>query len=216
MARTSWEAFGRSVQAPGSPIDLIPRFLLSDLAPDEDLAERHRLDAIGFVHLEHALRDLYAAPLDFGPGEHPFPTAYCRQITTLRFDITAHSEQLLAEFRERGGAIRRMELHSLENLANIPEAVIVNSTGYGARALFQDNSVIPVRGQIGWLPPQPELRYSLLWRNLSIVSREDGMVVQLGASSDAMGWNDDNEEPDRAESERAVRELAELQARMRD
>lgn len=216
MARISWETLGRSVQSGTSAIDLLPRYMLSDLAPEEDVAQRHREDPIGFLHLEHKLRDLYAEAVDRGPGQHPFPTNYCRQITTLRFNITAHSQQLLSELRGRGGEIRRTDLYSVQDLAAIPEQVIVNCTGYGARALFGDDSVIPIRGQIGWLQPQPELRYSILYRNLSVVTRDDGIVVQLGASSDSMGWNDDNEQPDRAESERAVREFADVQARMRD
>lgn len=215
MARESWKSFGRLLPMPGSPIDVIPRYLLSELAPDEDVAERHREDPIGFVHLEHRLRDLYDAPVDLGPGEHAFPTAYCRQISTLRFNITGYSQQLTEEFREAGGEVRRAEFHSAADFATLAQDVIVNCTGYGARALLQDESITPVRGQIGWLPSQPEAAYSLLWEKLSMVARGDGIVVQLGASSDDTGWNDASEEPNRAESERAVRELAALQSRIR-
>lgn len=215
MARRSWENFGRSLEMPGGPIESHRRFLLSELPPEEELEKRHREDRIGFVHLEHRLRDLYVPAVDLGPGEHPFPTAYCRQISTLRFNIAEYSRQLLSEFREAGGETRRAEFRSPAEFAGIAEPVVVNCTGYGARALFGDESITPVRGQIGWLPAQPEVDYSLQWVRLSVVPRADGVVVQVGASSDDTGWNDDSEEPNRAESERAVQQVAELQRGMR-
>ena len=46
-------------------------------------------------------------------------------------------------------------LHTLR--AALPERTIVNCTGYGARALFGDELLIPVRGQIARLVPQPEV-----------------------------------------------------------
>ena len=75
-----------------------------------------------------------------------------------------------------------------------------------------DDSLIPIRGQINWLPAQPEVDYSLQWQNLNVVSRPDGMVVQLGAGGDAAGWKDPGEDPDPAEAEAAIRKLAQLQA----
>lgn len=215
MARRSWQSFGRLLELPGRPIAFHPRYMLSELPPEEDVAERHREDRIGFVHLEHRLLDLYARPLDMGPGAHPFPSAYVRRISTLRFNITEYSQRLLSEFREAGGEIRRAEFHGPGDFAELREPLLVNCTGYGARALLGDESLIPVRGQIGWLPAQAELQYSLLWKRLSVVPRGDGIVVQVGASSDDTGWTDDSEEPDRAESEQAVRTLAALQAGIR-
>lgn len=215
MARETWRMFGRALELPGRPIEFHDRYLLSELPPDEEIAERYREDRIGFAHLEHRLRGLYAPAADFGPGEHPFPTAYCRKLSTLRFNITEYTQALMAEFRERGGKMLRAMFQSPAEFGGIPEQVVVNCTGYGARALFGDESLVPVRGQIGWLPAQPELRYSLLWKRLSVVPRADGVVVQVGASSDDTGWSEDDEEPRRTESEDAVRRLAELQRRTR-
>lgn len=211
MARASWAEFGQFTNRQGSAITFHSRFLLSELEPGAELQRRHAEDRIGFVHLEPRLRDLYVKPQDFGPGEHPFPVAFCRRISTLRFNITEYSQQLLAQFRERGGEVRRASFRAPAEFASIVEPVIVNCTGYGARALLGDDSVMPVRGQIGWLPAQTEVQYSLQWQRLSVVPRGDGVVVQVGASSDNTGWNDANEEPNRAESEEAVRALAALQ-----
>ena len=211
MARRSWAVYQHSLDLPGKPVELHNRYLLSELPPDEEIAQRHREDWIGFAHLDQTLRDLYAAPVDLRPGEHPFPTAYCRQISILRFNITAYSEQLMTMFRQAGGVIVQREFRSPNEFGALREDTLVHCTGYGAKALFDDASVTPVRGQIGWLPAQPEVEYSLQYGRLSVVSRGDGVVVQVGASSDDTGWNDAGEQPNREEAEDAVRRLARLQ-----
>ena len=91
---------------------------------------------------------------------------------------------------------------------------MINCTGYGARALWKDESIVPVRGQIGWLPPQPEVTYGLSYHGVSVVSRSDGIVVQAVDGGDLRGYQDANEAPIRAESEKAVGVLEDLYARM--
>ncbi len=90
------------------------------------------------------------------------------------------------------------------------QPVVVNCTGYGARALMGDESVIPVRGQIAWLAPQPEVHYGLYYRSVSILPRSDGIVVQYVGDSDMWGYGVDTETPDRAEAERAIATVAML------
>ncbi len=212
MARHAWAAYAALLRVPGDPVALHDRYEFSNLPPAAAITARHRADPIGFAHLEQRIADLYPPAKDLGPGEHVFPTRWCRRTSTLRFNITALSEHLLATFRARGGTLHRAEFHTASELFRLPEAVIVNCTGYGARALFGDDSLVPVRGQIGWLPPQPEVQYSLQWEQLSVVGRADGIVVQMGAASDETGWNDATETPDRAEAEEAVCLLAAWQS----
>ena len=209
MTRT----YGR-LQGPGRPVEFHDRYTLSDLPPAEAAAKRAREDAIGFVHLETRLADVLPPSEDFGPGEHAFPSAYARRAPVLRFHLAPYAQSLETEFRERGGCIVRTEFHSPADLLRLPEPALVHCTGYGARALFGDESLIPVRGQIAWLPPAPELDYSLVWRDLSVVPRADGTVIQLGAQGDALGWRDASETPDGAEAERALGMAAELFERM--
>jgi glycine/D-amino acid oxidase-like deaminating enzyme len=91
--------------------------------------------------------------------------------------------------------------------------VVINCPGYGARALWKDESIVPVRGQIGWLIPQPELTYGLYYRDVSIVPRRDGIVVQALEGGDMKGYGVDTETPNRPESEAAVAVIAELYSR---
>ena len=107
----------------------------------------------------------------------------------------------------------RAEFATLSDVAHLKENTIINCTGYGARALCKDESIVPVRGQIGWLIPQPELTYGLYYNGVSMLARRDGIVVQVLEGGDMRGYNDANETVDRAESENAVKVLADLYAR---
>lgn len=204
MARHSFAAYQHWLHLPGRPVELHDRYTLSDLPPDEAWAQRVGEDPIGFARLEDRIADLYSPSVDYGPGAHPFATAYCRQTSGYRFNIDEYSRHLQAEFHERGGVTRVAEFHTLAELLELTEPIIINCSGYGARALLGDESLIPVRGQIAWLPPQPDLPYSLIWGDLNLVPRTDGTVVQWGAQGDGTGWQDPGEEPDTAEAKSAL------------
>jgi len=56
--------------------------------------------------------------------------------------------------------------------------------------------------------------YGVFYRDVNVLPRRDGMVVQALEGGDLKGYKDDNETPDRAEAERAVAVIAELYSRM--
>ena len=114
---------------------------------------------------------------------------------------------------EAGGQIRRREFHAPSELAELQEKVVINCPGYGARALWKDESITPVRGQIGWLIPQPEARYGLWYKDVGVLSRRDGIVVQALEGGDMKGYGDDHEVVDRAETDKAVGVISELFSR---
>jgi glycine/D-amino acid oxidase-like deaminating enzyme len=130
------------------------------------------------------------------------------------FNITAYVHQLTEDFQLNGGKILHREFHSPSEFAELPQPVILHSTGYAARSLFGDNSLTPVRGQIGWLIPQPEVTYGLYFDHLSVLARRDGIVIQPSPQGEATGWNDPSEAPDRAAAEAGIRQLQNLYARM--
>ena len=109
--------------------------------------------------------------------------------------------------------IRQREFHTPAELAQLPQKVVIDCPGYGARALWRDERIVPVRGQIGWLIPQPEVKYGLYYRDVGMLSRRDGIVVQALDGGDMKGYNNADETADRAESERAVAAIAPLFAR---
>jgi glycine/D-amino acid oxidase-like deaminating enzyme len=56
---------------------------------------------------------------------------------------------------------------------SLEENVIVNCTGLGARDLFGDGELTPVKGQLVVLVPQPEVDYSMG----GMMPRSDGIVL---------------------------------------
>ena len=215
MTRTSWHYFQNFLGLPGTPIEFTDRYYLSD--PHPAVAEQQKIDSdqIGFVNYQSRIADLIPAPpQDLPPGSHPFPTRWARRRSELMFNITAYSHQLTEDFQRNGGKIIAREFHSPSEFAALSQPVILHCTGYAARSLFGDDSLTPVRGQIGWLIPQPEANYGIYINNLGILSRRDGVVVQLNSQGEASGWNDDTETPNRAEAEDGVLQLRALYARM--
>jgi glycine/D-amino acid oxidase-like deaminating enzyme len=148
------------------------------------------------------------------PGSHPFPTRYAWRTSSLTFNIAGYTRQLVTDFLVEGGTIKRAEFHSPSELNQVAQRVVINATGYGARALWKDESIVPVRGQLAWLIPQPEVNYGLFYKNVGVLARRDGIVVQDLGKGDMEGYNDSNEEPNRGAAESAVQVVGELYARM--
>ncbi len=78
------------------------------------------------------------------------------------------------------------EFRSRQELKRLPEQVIFNCTGLGAKALFDDAQLEPVRGQLEVLLPQPEIDYCYLGGGY-MFPRRDGIV--LGGTWDHGDWS---------------------------
>ena len=61
-----------------------------------------------------------------------------------------------------------------------------------------------MRGQINWMPAQPNAGYGLYFQDVYVLSRGDGLVVQYTGPTDDYGYGIENESPDRGEMSRAV------------
>ncbi len=215
MARTSWHYYQSFLGLPGDPVEFTDRYLLSDLHPEAAEQQKRDEDPLQFIYLNHRIRDIGRHFEDLPQGSHPFPTKWARRKSDLMFNITAYSHQLTEDFLLNGGRIVTREFHTPAELLQLPQPVLLHSTGYGARSLFADHSITPVRGQIAWLIPQPEANYGLYLGDLGVLSRRDGIVVQLNAQGEASGWNDPSEQPDHAEAEAGIRMLQDLNATMK-
>jgi glycine/D-amino acid oxidase-like deaminating enzyme len=126
------------------------------------------------------------------------------------FNLSSYTHTLMSEFAADGGRFELAEFNSLEELGRIREKTFVNCTGYGARTLFNDQSVIPVRGQLALMMPQSEVNYGLFYRSISFVPRRDGWVFQDVGPNDYYGYDIDSTTPDRDEAVRAVQTIAGL------
>jgi len=103
--------------------------------------------------------DLFTYRGDLVPGEHPFGQRYARRMVTMQIDPGTLLRQLTADFQLAGG---RFVIHSFADRADVlalRENVIFNCTGLGAAALFDDPDLLPAKGQLVYLPPDPGIDY---------------------------------------------------------
>jgi len=207
MARRSFASYQRFLGLPGNPVEWVDRYSLSDT----DFAKRPSTPIVlpngstdSFVDYRERVNNLVPRQEDLPAGSHPFRMPYVRKTTTMMFNVADLSHQLESDFLLAGGRFVPMELHDPGDFARIREKTIINCTGYGARALMRDESVIPVRGQIAWLLPQPDVHYGLQYEHVSVLARRDGIVVQQQGRDESSGFNNDDETPDHAAAIEAV------------
>jgi glycine/D-amino acid oxidase-like deaminating enzyme len=214
MTRASYATWQSYVGLPGDPVSWNDRYTLSDLPPDEMRAALHATEVTGFAHYSDLVADISPRSQLFGPGTHPFATRYALRNSQMTFNVAGLAHLLTSDFLMAGGRIETAEFHQPSDLGRLKEKVIINCTGYGARALFRDESVVPVRGQIAWLLPQAGVDYGLFYDNVSVLGRRDGIVVQDMGPNDGFGFNDPDETPDRAAADASVRTIARLWPRV--
>ncbi len=213
MARTSFKAYRSYLGLPGDPVEWLDTYDVSDLAPGAPAADPP--GGLEFARYRSRIRDIMPRGRLLSAEESPFEASTVGLGASLTFNIADYGHTLLSDFLLAGGRIRQREFHAPAELGALPEKVVINCPGYGARALWKDDSVVPVRGQIGWLIPQPEARYGVSYNGVYIVSRRDGVVVQAVSGGDMRGYGDDHEVVDRDESLKSVAIVADLMGRLR-
>jgi len=213
MARTSFKTYRGYLGLPGHPVEWTDRYVLWDDPASGAITRDGPQGALEFAAYHSRIRDLTPRAETMAPGTTPFPNAHVLRYEAMQFNIADYGHTLMNDFLTAGGALRRMEFHSPADLTQITEKVVINCPGYGARALWMDRSIIPVRGQIAWLIPQAEVNYGVIYKDVATLSRSDGIVVQAIEGGDMKGYNDDNETPDRAEAVKAVATIAQLYGR---
>jgi glycine/D-amino acid oxidase-like deaminating enzyme len=134
-----------------------------------------------------------------GPGQHPFPVASVARYDTLYVEPSRFLRQLLRDFQIAGGKIEVRSFAAPAELATLPERVIVNCTGLGARELFGDTELRPARGQLEILLPQNEIQYAFSGEAGYMFPRPDGIV--LGGTFELDQWST---EPDPLVTERLL------------
>lgn len=160
------------------------------------------------------LPDLYPGATDLQPEEHPFPVVHVRRIVTMLIEPGVYLRRLMADFRMAGGDVIVRELREPAEVAALPQPVVFNCTGLGAGALFGDDELTPVKGQLAFLPPDPAVDFATIGGgqgSLYMFPRRDGILLggtfERGESSTV---------PDPAETDRIVQEHARLFGAMGD
>jgi glycine/D-amino acid oxidase-like deaminating enzyme len=156
------------------------------------------------------IQDLFPLTRDLAPVEHPFPVQHVRQYVTMLIEPPVYLSAVMRDFLLAGGRVVVQELRSVEDVLSLPESFVVNATGLGAKALFDDQELVPVKGQLTFVLPQPEVDYITLYGDLYMMPRKDGIL--LGGTHERGNWSLD---PDAAAVERIVDGHQKLFAAMR-
>src|SRR5882757_3607237 len=213
MARASFKRHLDYLGLPGTPVEWIDQYSVSGNAPrtsqsgntSSNTGSSATQPVVVFASYARSIRDLtprwYPIPAD----ATPFKASSVGRSEIMVFNIADYGHTLMNDFFIAGGQFRRAEFHTPSQIAGLGKKVVINCTGYGARALWKDETLVPVRGQIARLIPQPDVRYGVVYRGVLAVPRRDGIVVQSFAGGETQGYGDTNETPDRAEAEQAVR-----------
>ena len=107
----------------------------------------------------------------------PFaPARSARVYQTLLIEAPIFLATLVEEVRRAGAILEPRAFSSPRELRDLPEPAIVNCLGLGAGALFADQAVVPIRGQLVHLRPQA-LPYLLDHPTGYMVPRTDALVL---------------------------------------
>ena len=149
------------------------------------------------------------------PGEHPFPMKYAIERPEMRIEPSIYLDALMNDFLLWGGKVVIRKFETPRDVTSLTENVIVNCTGLGSKALFNDPELVPLKGQLVVLTPQPEINYSTSGGArppatpdagfVHMMPRSDGII--LGGTSIRDNWTFDIEEADRKRVVEAHMEL---------
>jgi len=214
MARTAFKAHRDYLGLPGTPVEWIDQYSVADdnsrSQPTGAASSQGAPPAVDFASYSRRIADLTPKWRRMPADATPFKAGAVARSEIMIFNIADYGHTLLNDFFIAGGQFRHAEFQAPSQIAALGRKVVINCTGYGARALWKDETLTPVRGQIARLIPQPDVRYGLTYRQVIAVPRRDGIVVQSFEGGEMKGYGDTNETPDRAEAEQAVKTLAEL------
>jgi glycine/D-amino acid oxidase-like deaminating enzyme len=211
MVRHSHRMYQNLLGLAGDPVEWRDSYQLSE-KPFDPGRKNEREGEPAYPDLEKLVPELKPRSLELPSGSHPFAAPYARRQTNMVINISSYARMLYSDFLIAGGEVEVRDFSSPSELAKLKERTIINATGYGARALFGDESIIPVRGQLMRLIPQPEITYGVSYDNkVSMNPRRDGLVVQSNEKTD---FNNADATPDRAAAERSVEILASVADKM--
>ena len=105
------------------------------------------------------LPELFTSVADLAPHQHPFPHPYVKRMVSMLIEPAMFLRRVRQDFLFAGGKIRIRNFKSLSEFLSLQEPVIFNCTGLGAKALFDDAELIPIKGQLVFMPPDPAVDY---------------------------------------------------------
>lgn len=158
------------------------------------------------------LPDLFPSLEELDPAEHPFPAPSVYRYVAMLIEPDIFLRRTLSDIRDAGGRIVIRDFRDRADVLALEEPVIFNCTGLGAATLFGDSELIPVRGQLVFLPPDDRLDYLTIGGGQGVLymfPRSDGLLLGGTFERGATHLT-----PDAATTERILREHARIAGEM--
>ena len=130
---------------------------------------------------------------ELSPSKHPFPFRYARRFDTMFIQPPIYLDAMVREIRIAGVPVEVRNFSDAKEILALREPVIVNCTGLGAKDLFGDEELTPIKGQLTVLLPEEEVTYATMPPELYMFPRRDGII--LGGTHERGVW-DLNPDPD--------------------
>ena len=155
-----------------------------------------------------AMPELYPATADLSPAEHPFSIPYVNRTLTMIIHPAHYLRRIRADFYRAGGHLLIRDFKSRDEVLALSEPVIFNCTGLGAGELFGDEELIPIKGQLVFLPPDPAIDYCTIGGGSSVLYMfpRKGEIL-LGGTYGRGDWS---LSPDPGQTDRIITEHQEL------
>ncbi|HKB90042.1 MAG TPA: FAD-dependent oxidoreductase [Opitutaceae bacterium] len=189
IARISHRNFQSLIGNPNYGVEYQPSYRCRDQPMDPILPD----------YIGSDILDLNGETVDVPEGSTPFRYKYVQSIYGMRFQVPRYLSAMLDDFQIAGGKLVIREFKRIEDIDALPEKVVVNAMGLGTKALFKDDELMPIRGQLTHLVPQPGLDYRLGTEGLSFHPRAD--AVSCGGSTIPNVWDT---APDKSETARVI------------
>jgi glycine/D-amino acid oxidase-like deaminating enzyme len=169
-------------------------------------------EPIATERFQELLPDLYPDVEDIPPRANPFGTRYGRRFATMMIEPPVYLNAVMRDFLLAGGRLVVRHFRDRGELASLEEPVVMNCAGLGSRDLFGDPELVPAKGQLTVLRPQPEVDYIYidLREFLYMIPRADGIL--LGGTFETGVWSLD---PDPAHAQRIIEGHRRVFGRMR-
>ena len=135
----------------------------------------------------------HPAGRNLAADQHPFPVSGVASYETMYVETGRFLARLLHDIQTAGGRVQVRSFATPADLALLAERLVINCTGLGARDLFGDTELQPVRGQLAILLPQPEVRYAFTGQGY-MFPRPDGII--LGGTFERGEWSTDPDPAD--------------------
>jgi len=94
------------------------------------------------------------------------------------------------DFQLSGGKFIIRNFINRNDVLSLKEKVIFNCTGLGAKTLFDDEELTPVKGQLVFIPPDPAIDYLTVGggKDVTYMFPRSGEIL-LGGSSQEGDWS---------------------------